>query len=139
MQGLALLLAGVGADGVPQLWSTDPSGVYSAWKAHAVGRNSKSLLEMLEKNYASEGAGAPPTEAEAVKLAVRALLEIVESGAKSLEVAVLRGGGAPMALLTDAQLEALVAQIEAEKQAEADAGVVGAGGAASAAPAPARA
>ena len=81
--GLSLLLAGVGSDGKPQLWGTDPSGVYSAWKANAVGRSSKSLLEMLEKNYV-DGCD----EAAAIKLAVRALLEVVESGAKSIEVAV---------------------------------------------------
>lgn len=79
--GISTLLGGVGADGKPQLWSTDPSGTYSAWKAYAVGRNSKSLLELLEKAYV-EGCG----EEEATKLAVRALLEVVESGAKSIEV-----------------------------------------------------
>lgn len=81
--GLAILIAGVGADGKPQLWSTDPSGVYSAWKANAVGRNSKSLLELLEKNYV-EGCDAEG----ALKLAVSTLLEVVESGAQSIEVAV---------------------------------------------------
>jgi hypothetical protein len=79
--GISTLLGGVGGDGKPQLWSTDPSGTYSAWKAYAVGRNSKSLLELLEKAYV-EGC----SEEDGLKLAVRALLEVVESGAKSIEV-----------------------------------------------------
>lgn len=102
--GLAVLIAGVDAAGSPQLWSSDPSGVYYAWKvgeaawrfgwlgiptshslaqANAVGRSSKTLLEMLEKNYV-EGCSSEDAE----KLAVRALLDIVESGAKSIEMAV---------------------------------------------------
>ena len=81
--GLSLLLASVGADGRPQLWSTDPSGVYSAWKANAVGRSSKALLELLEKNYV-DGCDADA----ATRLAVTTLLEVVESGAQSIELAV---------------------------------------------------
>ena len=86
--GLAVLIAGVGVDGKPQLWSTDPSGIYSSWKANAVGRNSKALLELLEKSYVED------MDAEAaLKLAVKALLEVVESGAKSIEATVGGGGG----------------------------------------------
>jgi 20S proteasome subunit alpha 4 len=85
--GLAVLIAGVDTAGSPQLWSSDPSGVYYAWKANAVGRSSKSLLEMLEKNYV-EGCSSEDAE----KLAVKALLEIVESGAKSIELAVRNAG-----------------------------------------------
>ena len=65
--GISTIIGGVGADGKPQLWTTDPSGVYSAWKANAVGRNSKSLLELLEKQY-REGC----SEAEALKVSERA-------------------------------------------------------------------
>lgn len=110
--GLSVLVAGVNPDGKPQLWATDPSGVYSAWKANAVGRSSKSLLELLEKNYVEDCT----TEA-AIKLAVRALLEVVESGAKSIELAVMKHK-APMSTLPEPELEAIVAAIEAEKAAE---------------------
>ena len=55
---------------------------------------------------------------EAVRLAVKALLEVVESGAKSIEIAIMRRG-APMAMLAEADVAAVVAALEAEKQAEA--------------------
>ena len=111
--GVSCMIGGVGSDGVPQLWSTDPSGTYCAWKAHAVGRNSKSLLELLEKQYKDNS-----TEDEALKLAVRALLEVVESGAKSIEIGVMRKG-VPMEMVDAAKVEAIVKQSETEKEAEA--------------------
>lgn len=121
--GISTLIGGVGPDGTPQLWASDPSGVYSAWKANAVGRNAKSLLELLEKQY-KEGSG----EEEALKLAVRALLEVVESGAKSIEIGVMRRGKG-LEMVPEARIEALVKAIEKEKaEAEAAAGGAPAGG-----------
>lgn len=96
---------------------------------------------MLEKNYVE---GCSSEEAEI--LAVRALLDIVESGAKSIEMAVrlspsalptaepphvrplpqVMRRGTGMSLVSEERISALVAQIEAEKAAEAEA----AGGAA---------
>lgn len=77
-----------------------------------MGRSSKSLLELLEKNYVDDCT----TEA-AIKLAVRALLEVVESGAKSIELAVMKHR-TPMQLVPESELETVVAAIEAEKAAE---------------------
>lgn len=123
--GLAVLLAGVDADGAPQLWSTDPSGVYTAWKANAVGRSAKPLLELLERNY-KDGC----SREEAIKLSIRALLEVVESGAKSIELAVMVHGK-PMELVPEAAIEEVVRAIEAEKAAaEAGGSDAGADGAA---------
>lgn len=56
------------------------TGTWSAWKANAIGRNSKTIREFLEKHYA-DTAGK-----ETVKLAIRALMETVEAGSKSIEV-----------------------------------------------------
>ncbi len=123
--GIACLIAGVGSDGVPQLWATDPSGIYSAWKANAVGRSSKSLLELLQKEY-KDGCD----EAEATRLAVKALLEIVESGSKSIEIAVMRKGK-PMELVAEDKIEAMVKSLEAEKAAAAAAATGGAAASAS--------
>jgi 20S proteasome subunit alpha 4 len=112
--GISTVIGGVGADGVPQLWTTDPSGTYSAWKAHAVGRNSKSLLELLEKQY-RDGC----SEEDALRLAVRALLEVVESGAKSIEIGVMRKGKA-MEMIASEKIEAIVAALEREKEENKD-------------------
>ena len=44
--GLAVLIAGVDATGGPQLWSSDPSGVYYAWKVRACGKCWGALLPL---------------------------------------------------------------------------------------------
>lgn len=143
---------GFDADGTPQLFQTEPSGNYTAWKvrpppaplrtatiarrarlaqtpqrrselgalsedatpatqAVAIGRNQKTVKEFLEKHYSEA------TAADGVKLACRALLEVVEAGGKNIEVAVLRPGK-ELQLLTDNEVDAIVAGIEAEKEAE---------------------
>jgi len=85
--GISTLLVGQDADGSPHLYQTDPSGTYSEWTANAIGRNSKTVVEFLEKHHNN-----PETtnEKAAVRLAITALLEVVESGAKNIEVGVMR-------------------------------------------------
>ncbi|XP_074278889.1 proteasome subunit alpha type-7-like [Silene latifolia] len=101
--GLSTLIASFDPfTNVPALYQTDPSGTFSDWKANATGRNSNSIREFLEKNYK-----------ETVKLAIRALLEVVESGVKNLEVAVMTKEG--LHQLEEAEIDAIVAEIEAEK------------------------
>jgi hypothetical protein len=53
---------------------------------------------------------------------------VVESGAKSIEVGVMRHAR-PMEMIDQAKLEEIVAQIAAEKEAEAGAAGAGAGAA----------
>jgi len=109
--GISTLIVGFDPyTGIPALYQTDPSGTFSAWKANATGRNSNSVREFLEKNY-TETSGK-----ETVKLAVRALLEVVESGGKNIEIAVMTKNEG-LRLLEDAEVEEIVTAIETEKAA----------------------
>ncbi|KAI9914928.1 hypothetical protein PsorP6_007961 [Peronosclerospora sorghi] len=109
--GIAMLLAGCNDQGVPQLYQTDPSGTFSAWKANAIGRNATAIREFLEKHYVDHA-----THDDAVTLAIKALLEVVEAGSKNIEIVVVRAGGKITALADD-KVNELCAQIEAEKEA----------------------
>lgn len=71
--GVSTLVAGFDpSDSTPRLFMTDPSGIYSAWNANAIGKSSATVREYLEKNYTST-----LTTEEAVLLSVRALLEVI--------------------------------------------------------------
>merc|ERR1712000_549313 len=87
------------------------------WKANAIGRNAKTVREFLEKNWTAE---AVDTEEGATKLAVKALLEVVQLGG-NLEIAVMRKGDDPkqMKMLPVETIEKYVAEIEEEKEKEA--------------------
>ena len=112
--GISCLIAGVDPDGTPKLYQTDPSGTYLAWKANAIGRSSKIIREYLEQNYKEEDV---QTEDQCMKMAIRALLEVVQASGKNLELAVL-GVGKEIRNLDRDALDALVKAIEVEKQEE---------------------
>ena len=114
---MASLIAGVAGDQAdpdkPLLYQTDPAGTHSRWKAQVVGgRNAKSLREFLEKQYHDN-----LSQDECVRLAVQALLEVVDSGAKTMEICVIQRGGIKLNI-TEAQVDAVVKEIEAEQQDE---------------------
>lgn len=105
--GIAILLAGFSSD-KPVLFQTDPAGTHSSWKAQVIGgRNAKSLREFLEKGYEES-----MSETASVKLAVQALLEVVDSGAKNMEVCVVRKD--ETVFLEESVLDEVVKQIEEE-------------------------
>merc|ERR1711893_494613 len=120
--GISCLITGFDDDGTPHLYQTDPAGVYAEWKANAIGRNAKTVREFLEKNWTAE---AVDTEEGATKLAVKALLEVVQLGGKNLEVAVMRvpdndqKGKNLMVMLPVDEVEKYVTEIEEEKEKEA--------------------
>ena len=60
---------------------------YSSFQANAIGRSAKPVREFLEKSYTDEVAG---NQEECIKLALKALLEVVQSGAKNVELAVMK-------------------------------------------------
>lgn len=132
--GVSSMIAGFNTDKSPQLYLADPAGTYSAWKvssfpstafctrltsrlvagrlqAHAIGgRNEKAVQEFLEKNWTANLA-----EADAIRLTIKALLEVVDSGSKNMEVAVQRYKE-PVRMLTEAELEVIIADIEREQE-----------------------
>jgi len=113
--GISCLLTGFDSDKTPRLYQTDPSGTYHEWKANAIGRNAKTVREFLEKNYTPESVA---TEEQTVKLAIKALLEVVQSGGKNLEVAVMKED-AKLSMMDVADIEKVVAVVEKEKEEEA--------------------
>eukprot|EP01117_Protostelium_nocturnum_P001538 TRINITY_DN1184_c0_g1_i1.p1 TRINITY_DN1184_c0_g1~~TRINITY_DN1184_c0_g1_i1.p1 ORF type:complete len:248 (+),score=66.30 TRINITY_DN1184_c0_g1_i1:266-1009(+) len=110
--GISTLIIGFDVDGTPKLYQTDPSGTYSAWKANSTGRGSKTVREYLEKNWEEETVSS---EEGTVRLAIKALMEVVESGGKNIEIAVLRRGK-ELVILDDAVIENHITQIEKEKE-----------------------
>ena len=108
--GIATLIGGFDPDGTPRLFQTDPAGTWTEWKAHVVGRNSKIVDDFLVAAY-KDGMDA----AQATHIAVRALLEVVESK-NNIDVVVIEAGG--MTVLDDERVQALVAEVEREKQSE---------------------
>ncbi|XP_028848487.1 proteasome subunit alpha type-7-B-like isoform X1 [Denticeps clupeoides] len=85
--GISALIVGFDCDGTPSLYQTDPSGTYHAWKANAIGRSAKTVREFLEKNYKDEMVAS---DEETIKLTIKALLEVVQSGGKNIELAIMR-------------------------------------------------
>lgn len=114
--GISCLIGGFDYDGLPHLYQTEPSGIYYEWKANATGRSAKTVREFLEKYYTPE---LVESEEGAIKLAIKALLEVVQSGQKNLEVAVMKRSQ-PMQMLDAETIEKYVAIIEKEKEEEAE-------------------
>jgi len=113
--GISALIIGFDPhDPTPRLYLTEPSGIYSAWKANAIGRGAKTVREFLEKNWKAD-----LTKDETVRIAVKSLLEVVQTGAKNIDLALMEGYG-KVRNLTQEEIEAVVTEIEKEKQEEAD-------------------
>ncbi|KDN52583.1 putative PRE6-20S proteasome subunit [Tilletiaria anomala UBC 951] len=113
--GISTLIIGFDAnEATPKLYQTEPSGIYYAWKACAIGRSAKTVREFLEKNY-KDGMNKDDT----IKLAIKSLLEVVQTGAKNIEIAIMEGHG-QVRNLELSEIEAVVKEIETEKEAEAE-------------------
>ncbi|XP_007197640.2 proteasome subunit alpha-type 8 isoform X1 [Balaenoptera acutorostrata] len=110
--GISALIVGFDDDGIPRLYQTDPSGTYHAWKANAIGRSAKTVQEFLEKNYTED---AIANDSEAIKLAIRALLEVVQSGGKNIELAIIRRNQ-PLKMFSAKEIELQVNETGKEKE-----------------------
>ena len=106
-------------------------------KANAIGRSSKTVREFLERNHKPD-----MDRDETIKLTIKSLLEVVQTGAKNIEIAVMLPGK-PLEMLKVEEIEKYVEGINNEKQDEANqrpgrrAGGAGAAGAQGSATGPA--
>jgi len=114
--GLSTLIIGFDNEDIPRLYSTDPAGTHFEWMANAIGRSAKTVREFLEKSYTPE---LVMDEKETIKLALKALLEVVQSGSKNMEVAVMRRKQ-PLEILSTDYLDEMIKEIEKEKEDEAE-------------------
>jgi 20S proteasome alpha/beta subunit len=57
-------------------------------QANAIGRSSKTVREFLEKNHKDD-----MTREESIKLTIKSLLEVVQTGAKNIEISVMESYG----------------------------------------------
>lgn len=110
--GVSTIIGGFNEDGTPQLWKTDPSGMSSAWRAAAIGRHDQTVVDFMEKQY-RDGM----TRDECVHFAIKALLEVVESGSKNVELLVLQHK--KDSYLSDDELRKFVEEVEKEREEEA--------------------
>ena len=85
----------------------------STRKANAIGRSSKTVREFLERNH-KEGMDREET----IKLTVKSLLEVVQTGAKNIEIAIMVPGKS-IEMLPVEDIEKYVENINTEKQEEA--------------------
>lgn len=97
----------------PSLYSGQQANNHSR-KANAIGRSSKTVREFLERNHKDD-----MDREETIKLTIKSLLEVVQTGAKNIEIA-LMAPGKLVEMLPLEDIEAYVKNIEAEKQEEAD-------------------
>jgi len=67
-------------------FSYDDQCINMLFQANAIGRSSKTVREFLEKNYKEDMA-----REESIKLTVKSLLEVVQTGAKNIEISVMEG------------------------------------------------
>ncbi|EWC91026.1 hypothetical protein PFNF54_00271 [Plasmodium falciparum NF54] len=82
--GIATLIAGFKNNKEICIYQTEPSGIYAAWKAQAIGKNAKIVQEFLEKNYQEN-----MEQKDCIFLALKAIFEVVELSSKNVEVALL--------------------------------------------------
>lgn len=112
--GISTLIGGFDSDGKPALYQTDPAGTYYAWKATAIGKNSKSVVDFLEKKFTED-----MDQDTTVRLAIKALLEVTEASGKNVEVVVVKKNQQTK-WFTEEEVEPLVKELDdsAEKLAK---------------------
>lgn len=119
--GIAFLIAGWDRTFGYQLYQTDPSGNYYAWKAFAIGQNDGTAHSMLKNDW-KDTMG----EKDGILLALKVLGKTMDALAlnpERLEVAVLskqKGAAPSFRIFTDAELKPYIDEAEALRKKEED-------------------
>ena len=108
--GLCLLIGGFNEKKQPSLFSTEPSGFFSQWKANAIGKNADKVKEFLINSYKDD-----MEFEEAFKMIIESMLEFVEAGSKNIEVAIMKKDS-KMLTIPDDEIDKVSQQIEEEKK-----------------------
>ena len=105
--GVSLLIAGVDDQG-PQLWHTDPSGLYVQYSAKAIGGGMEAQTTLNEKYHKSL------TLAEAESLAVGILKAVMEDPIKNdnVEVATIKADTKTLELYDSDRLQKIIDALE---------------------------
>ena len=88
--GVSLMYAGYDAVQGFQLYSSDPSGNYAAWKAHVTGKNSVNAVSQLKDDYRED-----LTLQEATVMAAKVLgksMDLAKPDADKFEIGILTRG-----------------------------------------------
>ena len=102
------------AQPTPVIYLTEPSGVHSEWKANSIGRGGKTVREFFEKSFIED-----LSRADAIKMTVRGLLEVVQTGAANIEIAVM-GSDNVVKQLSLEEIQTAIDDVEKEKVEEAE-------------------
>lgn len=81
------MIGGFDYDGTPRLFKTEPSGTFYEYMGNSTGRGEKPVREYLEEHYDDE---TTKDEASVLKLVIKALSQVVPSGAQNIEIAVMK-------------------------------------------------
>ena len=117
--GISMIVGGFDFDGTPRLYKTEPSGAYYEYLASSTGRGEKPVREYLEEHYSDE---TIKDEDATLKLVIKALSQVVQSGAQNIEIAVMKPNNAAVGdctvrTLPIEEVEALLKHVEAERAA----------------------
>jgi len=102
--GVSFLFAGWDHHHGYQLYTTDPSGNYAAWKATAIGLNHQTAQTTLRENW-KQGL----SEADALELVAKVMMKSMDAtkpAAENLEIALITKDG--MRYLSDAEVNSIV-------------------------------
>ena len=115
--GVALLIGGVGEDGSPRLFETDPSGTPNEWKALAIGSGRDDIQSYLEENYQTD-----LELDEAVGLALRSLAETHEEGltASGIGVATVDAESRSFVELTNDEIDEYLDDFDLQADSDAE-------------------